>query len=106
MHPGTIGGIVGIVLGIVGATLGILGGLGCFCSIKNTDGPRKRSFMIKASIICFVGFTIFSLGQLFLSTQYPLHTYCWFLFVLYDLLKPFNPIVRRTLHKETRNCFM
>ena len=38
--------------------------------------------------------------------QIPRRKIAQHLVVLYNLLKPFNPIVRRTLHKETRNCFM
>jgi hypothetical protein len=61
---GRIGGILGGVLGLLG------GGIGTYFSIKNTKGPRERAFMIRASILCWVGVCLFVLGMLFVPTPY------------------------------------
>ena len=46
------GGLIG---GIVGGTLGVLGGvIGTYFSIKNTNGPRERALMIRASAVAWV----------------------------------------------------
>ena len=45
-----------MLAGIIGSILGFLGGaVGTYFSIKNTNGPRERSFMIRAAIITWVG---------------------------------------------------
>jgi uncharacterized membrane protein YfcA len=64
---------------IVGSVIGISGGLvGCYFSIKNTNGPRERSFMIKSSIVCFAGVAIFLIALFALP-----HPYRWFLWIPY-----------------------
>jgi uncharacterized membrane protein YfcA len=47
MEPGMIGGIIGGVFGMLG------GAVGAYFSIKNTNGPRERAFMVR---VCFVAF--------------------------------------------------
>lgn len=40
----------GLIVGIIGGIFGISGGvIGTYFSIKNTNGPKERSFIIKAS---------------------------------------------------------
>ncbi len=51
MNPGFIGLIGGIVGGIIGVAGGLLG---TYFSIKNTNGPRERAFVIKASMACWI----------------------------------------------------
>jgi hypothetical protein len=37
--------------GAIGAGIGVLGGaFGAWCSIRNTNGPKERAFMVKAAI--------------------------------------------------------
>lgn len=50
-----------IWIGAIGGSLiGVLGGLiGCYFSIKNTQGPRERAFMIQCSVICLAAVTLF-----------------------------------------------
>jgi hypothetical protein len=46
--------------GIVGSLLGVAGGLiGTYFSIKNTNGPRERAFMIRSAILCWIGVGLF-----------------------------------------------
>ena len=47
--------LIGLIGGIVGGIIGVAGGLlGTYFSIKNTNGPRERAFVIKASIACWI----------------------------------------------------
>ncbi len=48
MNDGWIGGIAGGVIGLIG------GIVGTYFSIKNTNGPRERAFMVKMSVVCWV----------------------------------------------------
>lgn len=77
MHPGMIGGIIGSIGGLVG------GIFGTYCSIKNTNGPRERSFMMKASVITWIACILF-LAALFLLPS----PYRWFMWGPYAILLP------------------
>ena len=71
MDQETLGRIGGWVGGILGGVIGILGGvIGTYFSIKNTKGPRERAFMVRASILCWVGVCLFVLGMWFVPTPY------------------------------------
>ena len=57
--------------GIGGAVVGVLGGLaGTYCSIRNTDGPRERAWMIRASLICWLLVTLFLVGMWLIPAPY------------------------------------
>lgn len=97
MNPGWIGGIVGSLVGIAG------GLFGTYCSIRNTNGPRERAFMIKASIICWA----YVLGYLLLLIVLP-RPYGWFLSIPYALFLCLgivyaNRIQQRIRQKEYEN---
>jgi len=64
MHPGTIGAIAGSVIGIFG------GIVGTYFSIKNTNGPKERSFVVKASAFTWVAVAIFLSALLLLPSPY------------------------------------
>src|SRR5262245_65972462 len=60
MDPGTLGGWIG---GILGGLLGLLCGImGTYFAIKNTNGPRERTFVIRASVVCWVLVVAFLVG--------------------------------------------
>lgn len=77
MHPGVIGGIIGGLAGLAG------GIIGTYFSIKNTNGPRERAFMIKAGVVCWIAILLF-LGLLFALPN----PYRWFMWVPYGILLP------------------
>jgi len=77
MDSGVLGILVGPVLGFVG---GLVGG---YFSIKNTNGPRERTFMIKCGVICWMAVLLF-LALLFMLP----HPYRWFLWVPYGIFLP------------------
>ncbi|MCK5707519.1 MAG: hypothetical protein KAI43_07675 [Candidatus Aureabacteria bacterium] len=75
---------IGIIGGIIGGVLGLMGGLfGTYCSIKNTKGPNEKSFMIKASIIAWIGIIIFLTLMLLLPNPYR-----FFLWIPYGIILP------------------
>ena len=56
------GGVVGAV---VGSLLGLLGGaFGIWCSIRGTNGPKERAFVVKASVWTWI-FLAVLLGLIF-----------------------------------------
>ena len=81
MHPGIIGGIVGGLIGLAGAIAGT------YFSIKNTNGPHERAFMVKVSIICWAAI----IGYLCLLFVLP-HPYRWFISVPFSILLPLGII--------------
>ncbi|KPJ72805.1 hypothetical protein AMJ52_05050 [candidate division TA06 bacterium DG_78] len=64
MHPGIIGGIIGGVIGVIG------GLVGSYFSIKNTNGPKERAFMIKFVIIGWIAIIVFLLLLFYLPKPY------------------------------------
>lgn len=75
------GGQIELVGGIVGAALGLVGGaVGTYFSVKNTEGPRERQFMIRVSAFAWLIVTTF-VAALFLLPQ----PYDWLLWVLYGI---------------------
>jgi hypothetical protein len=54
-----------------GGVLGVLGGIiGTWCSIKNTNGPRERAFVVKASILGWIGVVSFLTALWFTPMNY------------------------------------
>jgi hypothetical protein len=64
MDPGLLGGIMGGIFGVMG------GAIGTYFSIKNTNGPLERAFMIKASVIAWIAVTIFLIALLAIPMPY------------------------------------
>jgi len=75
MNSGLIGGIIGSLTGVAG------GVVGTYFSIKNTSGPRGRTFMIKVSLVAWIGILLF-LALLFALPS----PYRWFLYLPYAIL--------------------
>ena len=57
---GVIGAATGIIVGFAGGIYGTLN------SLRYARGPREKQFLIRASIACWIGITIFILLLLFL----------------------------------------
>ena len=81
MEAGIIGGILGCILGVLG------GVVGTYCSIKNTQSPAEKTFMIKASIVAWVAISIFLLLMFLLPNPYR-----FWLWVPYGILLPLGII--------------
>ncbi len=64
MDAGLVGGMVGGVFGVMG------GAIGTYFSIKNTNGPLERAFMIKASVITWLAVIIFVIMLLVIPMPY------------------------------------
>ena len=74
---GLIGGIAGVIIGVAG------GIIGTYFSIKNTNGPKERSFMVKTSVIFWIVGIIFITLLLALPSPYK-----WFMWLPYSVLLP------------------
>ena len=74
MDPRLVGGILGTVFGILG------GLIGTYASIKNTAGPRERTFMIKVAIAFWIGASAFVVAMFLLRPPY-----IWFLWIPYGI---------------------
>ncbi|MCP4610088.1 MAG: hypothetical protein GY845_15375 [Planctomycetes bacterium] len=97
MNSGMIGGIIGSVVGLIG------GIIGTYFSIKNTNGPKERGFMIKVCIIGWIGITIFLVLMLLLPNPYR-----FYLWIPYGILLPIviiqgNKIQARIRQEELIN---
>ena len=43
--------MIGLVGGIAGGLIGLMGAaIGTYCSIRNTNGPRERAFVIRSAV--------------------------------------------------------
>jgi len=95
MDPGTI-------CAIAGSAIGVFGGIfGTYFSIKNTIGPKERSFVMKASALTWVTVVIFLCALLLLPSPY--NNLMW---LPYGLLigfgiRKFNETQRRIREAET-----
>jgi len=97
MHPGTIGVIIGGLGGLAG------GIIGTYCSIKNTNSPRERAFMIKVSVIGWIAILVF-VGLMF-ALPNPYRYYLW---IPYGILLPLTIITgnrkqQRIRQEESQN---
>jgi len=97
MHPGTIGGIIGGLGGLAGSIIGT------YFSIKNTNGPRERAFMIKASVIGWVAILVF-VGLMFALPN----PYRFFMWIPYGILLPLTIVTgnrkqQRIRQEESQN---
>ncbi len=68
----------------LGGILGCLGGvIGSYFSIKNTNGPLEKSFMVKCVIWGWLAITLF-LGLMYILP----HPYRYFLWIPYGICLP------------------
>ena len=82
------GGQIGLIGGLIGGALGVFGGaLGTYFSIKNTAGPRERTFMVRVSAAAWLIISAFLAGLLLLPQPYN-----WFLWVPYGIGLPVSII--------------
>jgi hypothetical protein len=86
------GATAGLVGGIVGSVMGVMGGvIGTWASIANTNGPRERAFVIRASVLCWLGIMAFLAG-LFLVPS-PWNLLLWI---------PYGPLLVISIRKWNR----
>lgn len=75
---------VGAGAGIIGGVLGTLGGfLRTYCSIKNTNGPRERRFMVREAVVCWIAVIVLLLLLFLLPRPY---NFC--VWIPYGILLP------------------
>jgi hypothetical protein len=75
--------MVGLIGGISGAAIGILGGMvGTYFSVRNTEGPRERAFMIRSSAVCWIAVTAFLAAMWFTPIGYRILLWLPYLLIL------------------------
>ena len=77
MNMGIIGGIVVSIIGLIG------GIIGTYFSIKNTNGPQEKAFMIKITILGWIGIIVFLVLMSLLPSQYK-----FYLWIPYGIILP------------------
>ena len=83
---------------ILGSVLGIIGGvIGAYFSIKNTNGPKEKSFMRKSAIVSGLAIILFLF--LFFIIPFP---YRFLLFVPYGIILPIGIIYLNRKQQEIR----
>ncbi len=97
MNAGLIGGVIGGLVGLIG------GVIGTWASIRNTNGPRERSFVIKAAVVVWTCGLVF-LAMLLLLTS----PWRFLLWVPYGVLLPLGIIqgnrrLQRIRQEEARS---
>ena len=86
---------IGLMGGIIGGIFGVAGGIfGTYFSIRNTAGPKERSFMIRMAACTWIAVTLFLLG-LFLIPK----PYNWLMWIPYGILLPLG-IRWSNLHQQ------
>ncbi len=89
---------IGWIVGIGGSLIGLAGGIfGTYCSIKNTNGPRERAFLIKASVVCWIGVLIFL--TLFFALPIAYRCYMW---IPYAIILPLGIIYSNRTQQKIR----
>ena len=74
----------GLAGGIIGGAFGILGGvIGTFFSLKNTQSPRERQFMIRVAVGTWLCVTLFLVLLLLLPSPYR-----WLMWIPYAIVLP------------------
>ncbi len=85
--------------GILGGIIGTLGGIiGCYFSIKNTNGPKEKSFMIKSVVVMWIAILLF-LTLLFTLPK----PYNFLLWIPYGILLPIAILYGNRKQQEIRN---
>jgi len=103
MDQETLGRTIGLAGGILGGVIGVLGGvIGTYFSVKNTKGPRERAFVIRASIVCWIGVTIFLLGMWLMPTRYKIGLIPIYVVALLFTVRHWN-IRQATIRAEESN---
>lgn len=97
MNSGMIGGIMGSLIGLAG------GIIGTYFSIKNTNGPRERAFMIRTAAVGWIAILLF-LALLFTLPN----PYRWFMWIPYGILLPLGIVYinrkqQRIRQQESQN---
>jgi hypothetical protein len=91
MDAGLLGGIVGGALGVAG------GAVGTYCSIRNTNGPLERAFMVRMAVTAWVAVTLF----LVLLVALP-RPYNYLMWIPYGFLLPIGIIKANRVQAELR----
>lgn len=96
MDNGAMWGWIG---GIAGGLIGLAGGIiGTYFSIKNTNGPRERSFMIRSAVAFWVSGLIF-IGLLVVLPS----SYRWLMWIPYSIALPLGIIHGNRKQQEIRH---
>jgi Ca2+/Na+ antiporter len=80
---------LGLVGGLLGAAVGIAGGIvGTYYGIRNTNGPKEKSYMIKLALAGWVVLAgLITVSLLFIPAQYKSYYSLLYILVLFLAIK-------------------
>ncbi|HMD53310.1 MAG TPA: hypothetical protein VKJ65_02025 [Phycisphaerae bacterium] len=94
----------GIIAAIVGSAVGVLGGvIGTYFSIRNTNGPRERAFMIQASVVNVVFVLTFVGAMCLLPGIYKIYLVPVYIIVLVAGIQLCNKKQQRIRKEESKD---
>ena len=78
------GGTIGLMGGIAGSILGLAGGaIGTYFSIKRTNTPRERAFVIRCAMVTWIFLVLFLVGLFLLPVSWK-----WMIWLPYAIFLP------------------
>ena len=88
-----------VLIGVVaGGVIGLVGGIiGTYFGIKNTNSPRERAFMVKASVVSWIVVILF-LGAMFALPN----PYRYFLWIPYAIILPLGIVFSNRTQQKIR----
>lgn len=90
--------------GIAGGLLGLLGGvLGTWFSIRNTNGPRERRYVIQASLVCWAFVLLFLTGMFLIPASYRFYLWIPYLILLLAGIRTWNRTQMQIRRQEASN---
>jgi hypothetical protein len=91
--------------GLLGGAVGVLGGiLGTYASVKNTNGPRERAFVVRVAALCWLLVLAFLAGLLLLPGWYKHLLWIPYVILLVIGIRYWNQMQMRIRREESEGA--